>query len=78
MVTDIQNNYNIENDDNMQYIFERVYNNIDQIMQEYDHVLNPNHNTATARFINEGHEIKEAYAMSMTSLLLLYQQIINT
>lgn len=76
METDTQNNYNIEND-NIQQLYEEVYNNIDELMLEYGHIIDPQYNNLTIKFMNNGYTLKEASSFTMTLLLLLYQQIIS-
>jgi len=63
----------IENIDELylEVLYQNIYQNIDTIIQTYDHVLNPNHNNTTLRYINNGYAIKEAYAMSFMMTVLL-------
>lgn len=59
----------------LETLYQNIYNNIETIIETYDHVLNPNHNNTTLKYINNGYEIREAYTMSFMITLLLYQQI---
>jgi len=67
----------IEDFDNiyLETLYQNIYNNIDTIIQNYDHALNPNHNNTTLDYINNGYEIREAYTMSFMKTFLLYLQI---
>lgn len=67
----------IDNFDNLylETLYQNIYQNIDTIINTYDHVLNPNYNNTTLTYINNGYEVREAYAMSFTTSILLYQQI---
>lgn len=82
MVADIQNLdkfFNQTNkDDDLQMLLENVYENIDDIMEAYDHILNPTTNKLTRGYIDSGHNIKEAYALSFTCTLSLYINLLNT
>lgn len=59
----------------LEELYQNIYNNIDIIIQTYDHVLNPNHNNTTLKYINNGCEMRDAYTMSFMQTILLYQQI---
>jgi len=53
-------------------LYAQLYNNIDNIMNKYNDALNPDHNNTTLRYINEGYDLKEAYALSfMTTFLIM-------
>ena len=80
MVSSIKNKNNIpvKEDNCLQQTFDSVYENIDQVMTAYDHILNPSTNSITQKYINEGYNLKEAYALSFTCTLSLYIQLINT
>ena len=56
----------------LEALYQNIYQNIDIIIQTYDHVLNPNYNNTTLKYINNGYNSREAYAMSfMTTILLM-------
>lgn len=80
MVSNIQNqnNLSIQEDNSLQQTLDLVYNNIDQVIAAYGHIINPSTNCLTQKYINEGYNLKEAYALSFTCTLSLYIQIINT
>lgn len=82
MVYNIQTQNTILNkeneDNNLQQILNLVYENIDQIMEHYDHILNPATNSITQKYINQGYQLKEAYALSFTFTLSLYIHFSNT
>lgn len=59
----------------LQLLYQNIYQNIDTIINTYDHVLNPNHNNTTLGYINNGYEIREAYSMSFMTTILLYMQV---
>jgi len=59
----------------LEALYQNIYNNIDTIIQTYDHIFNPKCNNTTLGYINNGYEIKEAYTMSFMTTLLLYKQI---
>lgn len=65
---DIENVY-------METLYHNILNNIDTIIINYDHVLNPNNNNTTLKYINSGYNNREAYALSFMTTVLLYLQI---
>jgi hypothetical protein len=65
----------VEDNTFLDTLYQNIYNNIDNIIQTYDHALNPNHNNTTLKYINQGYDVREAYTMSFMTVMLLYIQI---
>lgn len=67
----------IDNFDTLYFetLYQNIYNNIDTIIDNYDYVLNPNHNNTTQKYINHGYSLTDAYARSFMTTILLYIQI---
>lgn len=62
---------------NCDKIYECVYANIDSIIEKYDYVLNPTNNKLTKEYLTNSNDIKHSYALSFTTMLVLYLQINN-
>lgn len=70
---DVQNKKEIK----MEYLYEQVLNNITNISHTYENMLNPQCNSTTKQYMNEGYDQTTAYALSFTTTLMLYLQISN-
>ena len=70
---DIQNKKEIK----MEYLYEQVLNNITNISNTYENMLDPQYNSTTKQYMNEGYDQTTAYALSFTTTLMLYLQISN-
>lgn len=57
-------------------IYENVHKNIDFIIANYEHILNPNVNNMTRRLIIDSRDVKHAYALSFSITLALYANMI--
>jgi len=70
---DVQNKKEIK----MEYLYEQVLNNITNISNTYENMLDPQYNSTTKQYMNEGYDQPTAYALSFTTTLMLYLQISN-
>ena len=70
---DVQNKKEIK----MEYLYEQVLNNITNISHTYENMLDPQYNSTTKQYMNEGYDQTTAYALSFTTTLMLYLQISN-
>jgi len=70
---DVQNKKEIK----IEYLYEQVFNNITNISHTYENMLDPQYNSTTKQYMNEGYDQTTAYALSFTTTLMLYLQISN-
>ena len=71
-------NLSIDTKDHTQEIFDIIYEHVDIVMENYDHILNPKTNNLTQSYILQGYDLKKAYALSFTCTVSLYMNLINT
>jgi len=62
-----------ENSIRMEYIYEQVQNNIDNILNKYENILK--NNSTTKKYLNEGYDQQTAYILSFSTTIMLYLQI---
>lgn len=56
-------------------MFDEIYNNIDEIIIKYDHILNPQVNYLTKFYLLEHNDVKLAYAQTFCTLLEMYGNV---
>lgn len=56
-------------------MFTEIYNNIDEIIIKYDHILNPQVNQLTNFYLSEHNDIKLAYTQTFCTLLEMYGSV---
>jgi len=68
---DIQNKKEVS----FEYIFEQVSDNITNIIAKYENILNPQNNSMTRKYLNEGNDQQTAYALSFSTTIMICLQI---
>jgi len=64
-------------DQNEQLLYIFIYDNIDIILEKYNNILKLDSNPMTYNYLNDEYSIKEAYSMTLMTILYLYFQITN-
>ena len=59
----------------LEYVYDEVNKNINEIISKYGHILDPKNNSLTKQYLSEHNDINMAYTQSFTTLFLLNMQI---
>lgn len=75
MVLELNNIFPEQNDIILEDLHQNIYNNIENIKKEYNHILKPEKNNTTLRYIKEGYSEDESYTLSFMTTLMVYLQV---